>query len=50
MLHILSDAGAALHGVGLPGPGLAVREHADVVSIEGGLDELRNLVIDVSLA
>ena len=50
MLHVLGNAGAALHGVGLSGPGLAVGEDADVVAIKGGLNELRNLGIDVTLA
>ena len=47
---VLLDAGPTLHGVGLAGACLAVREHADVVSVQSGLDQLRDLVIDVALA
>lgn len=50
LVGVLLDAWAALHGVGLARAGLPVGEHADVVAVEGGLDQLRDLPVHVILA
>ena len=36
---VLLDAGTSLHGVGLAAASLSVREHADVVSVQGRLED-----------
>ena len=40
LVEVLLDARPPLHGVGLAGSRLAVREHAHVVAVESGLDQL----------
>ena len=46
---LLSGLGAAFHGEGLATSGLAVGEHAHVVAVDRGLDQLADLLKDLRI-